>query len=182
MMSNLGRAKTFLASIIFRQRLLNRWAHMSLPRKRMAACVLLFDDEGRLLILKTTYRKGWLVPGGVVEHNESPWQGARREAREEIGLELEAFRFAAMDWRSSDREYDDSLHFVFDGGVLSPAQRAAIRPDGVEIADYRFADRDEAQTLLEPHLCRRIMPCWDQLADGARPLILNRGQADEQVS
>lgn len=181
-MSFSGRAKTLLASVIFRQKALNRWAHKRLPTKRLAACVLLFDDDGRLLVLKTTYRKGWLVPGGIVERNESPWEGARRETREEIGIELDNLQFAAMDWRSSDDEYDDSLHFVFDGGVLSKDQQALIKPDGVEIASYRFADRAEAGDLLEPYLWRRIMPYWDQHTDGTRPLVLNRGAPDQQTS
>ncbi|MGI9500694.1 MAG: NUDIX domain-containing protein [Geminicoccaceae bacterium] len=181
-MSFSARAKVFLASLIFRQKVLNRWAHKGLPTKRLAAGVLLFDGEGRLLVLKTTYRKGWLVPGGIVERNESPWEGARREVREEIGLELDPLRFAAMDWRSSDDEYDDSLHFIFDGGVLSSDQQAAIRPDGFEIADYRFADRDEAKELLDPHLCRRIMIYLDRDADETRPLVLNRGAPDRQTT
>lgn len=181
-MSFLGRAKAFLASIIFRQRLLNRWAHMTLPSKRLAACVMLFDDAHRLLILKTTYRHEWLLPGGVVERDEPPWLGARREVREEIGLDVGHLHFAAMDWRSSDDEYDDSLHFVFDGGVLSPEQKTAIRPDGIEIAGFSFADREEAEALLDPHLCRRVLPCWDRRAESVRPLILNRGEADEQAS
>lgn len=181
-MSFLAQAKVILASVIFRQKVLNRWAHKSLPTKRLAACVLLFDDDDRLLVLKTTYRKEWLLPGGVVERNESPWDGARREVREEIGIELGRLQFAAMDWRSSDEEYDDSLHFVFDGGVLSDEQKAAIRADGIEIRSHRFATRDEAEDLLEPHLHRRILPCWDRHVDDTRPFILNRGAPDQQTS
>ncbi|MGI9509821.1 MAG: NUDIX domain-containing protein [Geminicoccaceae bacterium] len=181
-MSFSARAKVILASLIFRQRVLNRWAHKRLPTKRLAACVLLFDEDDRLLVLKTTYRKSWLVPGGIVERNESPWEGARREVVEEIGIEIDRLAFAAMDWRSSDDEYDDSLHFVFDGGVLSQDQQAAIRPDGVEIATFRFAARDEAERLLEPHLWRRISPCWGRSASGARPLVLNRGHGDGRTS
>lgn len=177
-----GRTKAFLASIIFRQRLLNRWAHMALPTKRLAACVMLFDQAGRLLILETTYRPEWLLPGGLVEPDEPPWVGARREVREEIGVELGTLSFAGMDWRSSDDEFNDSLHFVFDGGVLSSEQQAMIRPDGSEISSYRFVERGEAEALVEPHLSRRVMPCWDQRATAERPLILNRGIPDEMAS
>jgi 8-oxo-dGTP pyrophosphatase MutT (NUDIX family) len=177
-----ARAKVILASLAMRQRMLNRWLHSRLPRKRLAACILLFDDEDRLLVLKPTYIRPWLVPGGTVEPDESPWEGARREAREEIGLELGALHFAGMDWRSADDQFNDSLHFVFDGGVLSPEQRALIRPDGIEIAEHRFVDRAQARELLEPHLSRRVMPCWEQRADSARPLILNRGQPDRRAS
>jgi len=153
-----------------------------LPTKRLAACVLLFDDDDRLLVVKPTYRGEWLLPGGAVERDESPWEGARREVREEIGLEPDQLHLAAVDWRASDDEYNESLHFVFDGGVLSPEQRAAIRPDGIEIGDYRFVDREEAKELLYPQLCWRITPCWGRQTNGARPLILNTGEADTQAS
>lgn len=181
-MSLAARAKVLLASLIFRQKVLTRWAHKRLPTKRLAACVLLFDQEGRLLVLKTTYRKDWLVPGGIVEPDEPPWEGARRETREEIGLDLDELRFAAMDWRSSDDEYDDSLHFVFLGGTLSPERQAMIEPDGIEISDFRFVEADEAQKLLEPHLFARIRAHLDPAGDRTRPLILNRGEPDESAS
>ncbi|MEM9625090.1 MAG: NUDIX hydrolase [Pseudomonadota bacterium] len=180
-MSFWARAKVLLASMIFRQKVLNRWAHKRLPTKRLAAAVMLFDQEGRLLVLETTYREDWLVPGGIVERNESPWEGALREVQEEIGIELDQLEFVGMDWRSSDDEYDDSLHFVFNGGALSPEQMSELRADGVEIADYRFVDRAEALDLLEPHLSRRIMACWDKLDSTACPLVLNRGVQDQRI-
>lgn len=171
------KIKTILASIILRHRVLNRFAHKYLPKKRMAAGVLLFDDAGRLLLVKPSYRPDWLIPGGVVERNEPPWLAARRETGEEIGLTVDRLRFIGMDWRSSDGDYDDSLHFLFDGGTLSDAQQASIRCDGVEIVAHQFATRDQAETLLEPHLMRRILSCWQ---DGLeRPLIMNRGVPDQ---
>ncbi|MEO0768780.1 MAG: NUDIX hydrolase [Cyanobacteria bacterium J06649_4] len=47
----------------------------------MGAGGLFFDSEGRLLILKPTYRNDWLIPGGVVEANESPRHACMREVR-----------------------------------------------------------------------------------------------------
>ena len=45
-----------------------------------AAGALIFDEAGRLLILKPNYKKGWTIPGGQIEpHGESPWQACRRE-------------------------------------------------------------------------------------------------------
>ena len=181
-MSFLARTKTMLASLILRQRVLNRWVHKHLPTKRLAACVLFFDEEDRLLILRTTYRQGWVLPGGIVERNESPWIGAAREVKEEIGLDVNNLRFAAMDWRSTDDEYDDSLHFVFLGGRLTPEQQAAIQPDGFEIAEHRFAMIDEAEALLEHHLLRRSRPFLKPAETADRPLILNRGERDELAS
>jgi hypothetical protein len=87
-----------------------------------------------------------------------------------------------MDWRSSDDEYDDSLHFVFLGGTLSAERQAGIRLDGIEIADHRFVFAEEAEALLEPHLYRRIIPFLDADQAKGRPIIMNRGEPDHQTS
>lgn len=178
-MSWTTQTKMALASIIFRHRVLNRWAHKQLPKKRSAACILLFDDDGRLLIVKPSYRHHWLVPGGIVENNESPWTAARREAHEETGLVIEQLRLVVIDWKSSDDQYDDSLHYVFDGGRLEKRQQSSIRCDGVEIVEHRFAPKEEALDLLDPDLARRIMQCWDHHLD--RPLMMNRGEPDNDT-
>ena len=110
-MSWATRTKMALASIIFRHRVLNRWAHKQLPKTRMAAGVLLYDEDGRLLIVKPSYRHNWLVPGGIVENNESPWIAAQREVREEIGLAVSKLRLLVIDWRGSDDQYDEKSAF-----------------------------------------------------------------------
>src|SRR5690606_12767250 len=64
----------------------NRKAYQrTLPRKRVSAGCLLFDEAGRLLIVNPTYKDGWEIPGGAVEANESPLDGCIREIREELG-------------------------------------------------------------------------------------------------
>ena len=178
-MSWATRTKMALASIIFRHRVLNRWAHKQLPKTRMAAGVLLYDEDGRLLIVKPSYRHNWLVPGGIVENNESPWIAAQREVREEIGLEVSKLRLLVIDWRGSDDQYDESLHFIFEGGRLEKRQQSSIRCDGVEIVDYRFAAKEDAENLLDPNLARRIASCWDRHPD--RPLIMNHGELDRDT-
>ena len=61
-----------------------------LPRIPVSAGALIYDRDGRLLILKPTYKSGWTIPGGVMEADgESPWEACQREVREETGLETE---------------------------------------------------------------------------------------------
>jgi ADP-ribose pyrophosphatase YjhB (NUDIX family) len=38
----------------------------------MAAGALLFDEDGRILLVEPTYKPYWEIPGGVVEADESP--------------------------------------------------------------------------------------------------------------
>ena len=48
-------------------------------KKVMAAAALIQNDLGALLIVKPNYRDGWLLPGGMVELNESPKRACQRE-------------------------------------------------------------------------------------------------------
>jgi hypothetical protein len=38
-----------------------------LPAIPASAGALIFDQTGRMLILKPTYKSGWTIPGGVME-------------------------------------------------------------------------------------------------------------------
>ena len=49
----------------------------------LAAGVLLFDDQDRVLLVDPTYKPGWEFPGGVVEPGEAPARAGMREVAEE---------------------------------------------------------------------------------------------------
>src|SRR2546421_13030922 len=57
-------------------------------RKRVGADVILQDGVGRLLLVDPKYKPDWDLPGGMAEANEAPHEAARRELREELGLDL----------------------------------------------------------------------------------------------
>lgn len=42
---------------------------------------------GRILVVRHSYRPGWSLPGGRVRRGETPEACARRELREEVGLD-----------------------------------------------------------------------------------------------
>ncbi len=56
-----------------------------LPVHCVAAAGLVFDDEGRVLLIRHP-RRGWTYPGGMVEQGETLLQAAVREIREESGV------------------------------------------------------------------------------------------------
>ena len=61
------------------------------PRYRVAVAAIIFDNQGRILLCKHTYRKfhPWGLPGGGLEYREGPEDGVRREVWEETGLEVQ---------------------------------------------------------------------------------------------
>ncbi|MCP5099570.1 MAG: NUDIX hydrolase, partial [Chloroflexi bacterium] len=69
----------------------------SLPKKRMSAGALFFDELGRLLVVNPTYKPTWEIPGGAIELNESPYQGCKREIEEELGLIRNLVRLICVD-------------------------------------------------------------------------------------
>ena len=118
---------------------------------------MVFDESGRLLILKPTYKRGWTIPGGQLEETgESPWQACRREAFEECGLDLRRGRLACVDCLRPRPGRPGGLRFLFDCGPLPDEQLSAIRIDGQEIDEFRFVELALAAELLSGPVRRRV--------------------------
>ena len=128
-----------------------------LPVIPASAGALIFDREGRLLILKPTYKTGWTIPGGVMEADgETPWEACRREVREECGIEMTGGRLACMDFRRPKPGRPGGIRFLFDCGPVGEADLAGIVVQPEEIAEYRLAALPDALSLLRGPIRRRV--------------------------
>lgn len=132
----------------------------NLPKKRMGAGCVFLDSEGRLLIVKPIYREVWLLPGGVVEADESPRQACIREVKEEIGFLCQPERLLCVSYINSARNHGESLQFVFWGGVIAE-QDVELGDD--ELSAYQFLPPDEALPLMGEYAKRRISWCLKAL-------------------
>lgn len=132
-------------------------AAAELPAIPASAGALIFDQAGRLLILKPTYKTGWTIPGGVMEADgETPWDACRREVREECGIEVRSGRLACVDFHPGRPGHPGGIRFLFDCGPADDAALAAITVQAEEIAEYRLVPLEVAFTLLRPPIRRRV--------------------------
>src|SRR4051794_13470484 len=144
-----------------------------MARPRVAAGVLVHDEQNRVLMVRPTYKDGWDIPGGYVEPDESPAQAAERELAEELGLRRTPGRLLVVDWAPHPAE-GDKLLFVFDGGILSPPEAEALSPDGDEIAEARYWEPDHLDDLAPARLVRRLRLALQALSSG-QTLYAERG-------
>ncbi|ROO84638.1 ADP-ribose pyrophosphatase YjhB (NUDIX family) [Actinocorallia herbida] len=143
----------------------------TLPRTRGAASALLTDDGGRILLVKPTYRPGWLLPGGVIEAGESPLAACLRECQEELGLRPRLDGLVCFDWVPPEGEADATNVWVF-AGRLDPEEIARIELPPDELSDHVLASPDELGDFTPPHITRRIAGI---VAASGHPVYLEAG-------
>jgi 8-oxo-dGTP diphosphatase len=59
------------------------------PKYSVGATCLIERADGRVLLLRQSYRTRWGLPGGLLKRREEPADGARREVAEEVALAVE---------------------------------------------------------------------------------------------
>ena len=136
-----------------------------LPMKRMAAGALILDTEQRILIVKPTYREKWLLPGGIVEAQESPGAACVREVEEELGLKVRLGPLLCVEYRPMVPPRTECLQFVFSCGALTSSQIEQIQLPSDELNAFCFVPIEEAKEKLEVHSTRRIEWAWKALQE-----------------
>lgn len=159
-----------------RQRLeATRLARLLRASKWVAAGALIFDPDGRVLLVKDRFRNAWEYPAGSSIGDESPLDTCRREIAEEVGLKIKLadYQLLGVDFFRR-RTYHGNLFFTFTAAVTAD-QAAKLKLQAIEIADARWATREEAIKLISPRLRGRFT---ELLAahDAQRPVYLQAGK------
>ena len=127
-----------------------------LPRKRLIAHVLMRDAEGRILLCDTAFKSDWELPGGIVEPGEPPRDGAIREVREELGLDLAVGRLLVADWLPPYLGWEDALELIFDGGLVTEDDLASFSLQENEIMSVSLLTLEQAAAVVTPLSHRRL--------------------------
>jgi len=130
------------------------------------ACVILVDPEGRVLLQLRRDNASWGLPGGLLEPGESLEAAARREVREETGLEVGDLQLYGV-YSGPEVRYEypngDVVHNVTVAYVARQYE-GRLRPDGAEGLRVAFSDCD----ALPEAISAPLLPVVRDLVRDAR--------------
>ncbi|WBW99026.1 NUDIX domain-containing protein [Oceanirhabdus sp. W0125-5] len=135
---------------------MNQDFYKSLPKKRMASGAIFYNEKMEVLVVKPTYKEGWSIPGGVIELNESPAEGCRREVLEELSLDIKLKELLVVDYFHGTETYTESLQFIFYGGILNTSSINEIKLPPEELEKYKFINVEIIEEYLSGRLLRRV--------------------------
>jgi len=129
--------------------------YASVPKVALSASAVLRDPQGRIALVRNTYRDGWSLPGGVVDDNEPPADAAIREVHEELGHEVVGpATLLVVQWAARGTGPVQFLNFTFDVGVCQDPSK--LVPQEEEIAEIAFFAPDELPEGLRPFMRHRM--------------------------
>lgn len=120
------------------------------PRYRVAVAALIFDEQGRILLFKHTYRKlAWGIPAGALEYGEQPEDGILRELHEETGMTAKVEQLLLADSSKHDRHISLLYLCRMVDGEFKPTY---------EISEIRYFDVNDLPPMIfdEKDLIRSV--------------------------
>lgn len=117
--------------------------------------IIITDFEGSLLMLRHSYGNGhWSLPGGGIGRSERPEDAARREVREELGIDLS--RLTSLGTVENEISGSPHTSHLFEAIADSNPQ-----PDRREVVEARFFP---THSLPEPQTActRQYIEIWQE--------------------
>ena len=126
---------------------------MSIPKHIVSAAIIVFNEQGEILLIKGP-RRGWEMPGGQVEEGESLIDAAVRETKEESGIEIEVTKFCGV-FQNVERSICNTL---FLGKAIGGVPTTS--PESLEVGFFPIKEALEMVTWK--NFRQRIEYCLDE--------------------
>jgi 8-oxo-dGTP pyrophosphatase MutT (NUDIX family) len=121
---------------------------------------LVFDHDGRVLMVRPSQRDVWVAPGGAIDPDEAPQDALVREVREETGLVVEPRQllgvFGGPEYRVSYANGDEVGYVM--AVYECRATGGTLRADGDEIVEVRYFSASELESVTLSRSARILVP------------------------
>ncbi len=115
------------------------------PSFHVGAICVVERSDGHLLLVRQSYRRdGWGFPGGLLRRREDPADGARRELKEELGIDVDLDGLPVVVIDPDMRRVD----VVFNARLAEGSAQPERGPHSPEITDARWFPPDGLPSLL----------------------------------
>lgn len=130
------RAHRFLLSVYRRlpARARRQVVRVVAPTFSVGAMCVIERADGAVLLVRHSYRRRWGTPGGLLARGEAAIDAARREVREEVGLEVEIVGEPAVVVDPGPRRVD----LVYRCRPAPGSDLDAVAPGSPEIVEARW--------------------------------------------
>src|SRR5262245_43158101 len=146
--------------------------------------IVIFDDQGRILLVQHTPGGNWYLPGGSIEPHETPADAAVREIWEETGLQVALSHvigvYGGPEFHVTYANGDEVSYVttVFEASITG----GQPRPDGDEVVAVSYFSAAELAEMTVPAWMPLVLadafrrdgrthfqpPTWQPPADGFR--------------
>ncbi len=113
------------------------------PSFTVGAMCFIERSDGALLLVRHSYRDRWGIPGGLLERGEKVEDGARREVREEVGLEVDLVGEPAVTIDPDPQRVD----VIFRCRLADGQAAADLQVSSAEIVEARWFAPDQLPEL-----------------------------------
>jgi 8-oxo-dGTP pyrophosphatase MutT (NUDIX family) len=114
-----------------------------------SATVILFDEDGQMLLAQNKETGVWMTVGGAIDPGEEPADAAVRECWEETGLLVRPIRLLGVFGGPSFRIVYPNGDIASYVAIVFEARRISgtLRADGCETSALKFVSREESKSL-----------------------------------
>lgn len=124
-----------------------------------SASVLVWDEKGRLLLVRNKDTGLWQTIGGAIEPDESPQEAAKRETLEETGTKVSLTKLRTVvggpEFRITYPNGDvvSYVSVIFDAKILS----GDIEPDNEETSEVKWWPVDKLADMDTDNFTRALL-------------------------
>ncbi len=132
---------------------------MSSERPVVTVAALVFNQEGKVLLLKSKKWRGkWGIPAGKMEYGETIEEALKREMMEETGLETREIKFLKVQELIREKDFWEEAHFVSINSQCKAKNEYVTLNSEAE--EYIWAEPHEALKLDLNRPTRELIEYW----------------------